>query len=74
MVGKYVLQISVREFNDLIKSELNGELECLWKGLKNSKWYYFKISVAENNLKSHQDISKCVVVKYLYIINNYNTS
>ena len=34
MVGKYVLQISVREFNDLIKSELNGELKCLWKGQK----------------------------------------
>ena len=35
MVGKYLLQTSVREFhNDLIKTELNSWLECVWKGKK----------------------------------------
>ena len=35
MVGKYVLQTSVRElYNYLIKSELDGRHECVWKGKK----------------------------------------
>ena len=33
MVGKYLLQTSVRELhNDLIKSELDSGLECVRKG------------------------------------------
>ena len=33
MIGKYLLQTSVRDLhNNFIKSELDGGLECVWKG------------------------------------------
>ena len=33
IVGKYLIQTSVREFyDDIIKTELDGGLECVWNG------------------------------------------